>query len=130
MKNHLSRRRFLATAGAAASVTLLGQRIFDSGTALAATPLVRRDVGGMDASDPILLSYRKAIKLMQLLPANNPLSWPYQAAIHGTTITPILPAWDTCEHWTDFFWSWHRMYLYWFERIIRKMCCEPCWALP
>lgn len=130
MNNRFSRRQFLATAGAAASVTLLGHPLLDSGTASAATPLVRRDVGGMDASDPTLLAYRRGIKLMQLLPANNPLSWTYQAAIHWTTITPILTAWDTCEHGTEFFWSWHRMYLYWFERIIRKMCCEPCWALP
>ncbi len=131
MKNHFNRRRFLATAGAAASVTLLGQVLFDLDTVLAATPVVRRDVGGMDASDPILLSYRKAIRAMQALPSNNPLSWTYQAAIHWTTLPPpILTAWNTCEHNTDFFWSWHRMYLYWFERIIRKMCGDSCWGLP
>jgi hypothetical protein len=130
MKNHFSRRQFLATAGAAASVTLLGQPVFDSGTASAAVPFVRRDVAGMHADDPTLVAYRRAIKLMRLLPANDPLSWTYQGAIHWTTITPILTSWNTCEHNTDFFWSWHRMYLYWFERIIRKMCCEPCWALP
>jgi Common central domain of tyrosinase/Polyphenol oxidase middle domain len=130
MRNHLSRRQFLATAGAAASFTLLGHPMFDSGAAFAATPLVRRDVGNMNADDPTLLAYRRAIKLMQLLPATDPLSWAYQAAIHGTTLTNNLTAWNTCEHGTDYFWSWHRMYLYWFERIIRKMCCEPCWALP
>jgi len=84
----------------------------------------------MDASDPILVAYGNAIQKMQSLPNNNPLSWAYQAAIHGTTLSPPLTAWNTCEHGTDFFWSWHRMYLYWFERIIRKMCNEPCWALP
>ncbi|HWF04378.1 MAG TPA: tyrosinase family protein, partial [Candidatus Angelobacter sp.] len=29
-----------------------------------------------------------------------------------------------------FFWSWHRMYLFWFERIIRKMSGDASWALP
>jgi len=84
----------------------------------------------MDASDPVLVSYRKAIKAMQALPQSNPLSWIYQGAIHWTTLTPLLTSWDNCEHGTEFFWSWHRMYLYWFERIVRKMCEDPCWALP
>lgn len=130
MKNPVTRRHFLATAGAAASVTLLSQPLFDGSAARAAVPLVRRDVGKMDANDPILVAYGNAIQKMQSLPNNNPLSWAYQAAIHGTLLSPPLAAWNTCEHGTDFFWSWHRMYLYWFERIIRKMCNEPCWALP
>ena len=130
MMEHISRRQFLVTAGAAASASLLTHPLFDSGSASAATPLVRRDVGLMDASDPTLLAYRRAVKMMQLLPPDNPLSWAYQGAIHWTTLLPLRTSWDTCEHGTDFFWSWHRMYLYWFERIVRKMCCEPCWALP
>ena len=130
MKDRFTRRQFLATASAAVSVALASERFFNPDLAWAAVPVVRRDVGGMDGSDPILLAYRKAIKAMQALPANNPLSWTYQAAIHWTTLSPLLTSWDNCEHGTDFFWSWHRMYLYWFERIIRKMCGEPCWALP
>ena len=127
---HASRRRFLAASGTAASAALLAPLFLEGGRAFAASTLVRRSVGGMDASDPILVSYRKAITAMQALPSTNPLSWAYQAAIHGTTVSPALTAWNTCEHGTDFFWSWHRMYLYWFERIVRKMCKDPCWALP
>jgi tyrosinase len=130
MKNHVTRRRFLATTGAAASAALLADPFFGGGAAKAAVPLVRRDVGKMDASDPILVAYGNAIQKMQALPNTNPLSWAYQAAIHGTTLPGSLTAWNTCEHSTDFFWSWHRMYLYWFERLIRKMCNEPCWSLP
>ena len=125
-----SRRRFLTTAGVALGGALVGPSIFNPKTVFAAAPLVRRDVGGMDAFDPILLTYRKAIKAMQLLPSSNPLSWAYQAAIHGTTLPGSLPAWRTCQHGNYFFWSWHRMYLYWFERIIRKMGDDSCWALP
>ncbi len=130
MKSLVTRRQFLATASAAASVALLADPFFNPDSVWAATPVVRRDVGGMDASDPILMSYRKALKAMEALPQNNPVSWTYQAAIHGTMLSPPLTSWNTCEHGTDFFWSWHRMYLYWFERIIRKMCGDPCWALP
>jgi len=104
--------------------------LLDADLAFGATTFVRRNLAGMDASDPILVSYRKAIKKMQALPQSNPLSWTYQGAIHGTTITPTLTSWNTCEHGTEFFWSWHRMYLYWFERIVRKLCEDECWALP
>lgn len=125
-----NRRTFLAASGKAASATVLGSILLKANLALGATTYVRRNLAGMDASDPILVSYRKAIKEMRTLPQSNPLSWTYQGAIHGTTITPTLTSWNTCEHGTDFFWSWHRMYLYWFERIVRKFCEDECWALP
>ena len=130
MRNNFTRRHFLTTASVAATAAVLTEPLFDFGVAKAAVPLVRRDLGRMNANDPILLAYRRAIAAMQALPVTNPLSWAYQAAIHGTTLAGTQIAWNTCEHGTDFFWSWHRMYLYWFERIIRKMSGEPCWALP
>jgi hypothetical protein len=128
MKHGFTRRRFLFAAGAAAS-TVLGSSLFNLDTVLAA-PHVRRNLGGMNASDPILVSYRRAIKAMKMLPAENPLNWDYQAAIYGTTLSGSHAAWNTRELGNHFFWSWHRMYLYWFERIIRKMSGYNSWALP
>ncbi len=130
MKNQFTRRQLLTIGGAAASAAFLGPSLFNPDILLAASPIVRRDVGGMNAYDPILMSYQTAITAMKALPNNNPLSWVYQAAIHGNTVLPPQVAWNTCQHGNYFFWSWHRMYLYWFERIIRKMCGDPCWALP
>ena len=130
MRAKANRRQFLKSAGAAGSLLLAGPWLTRPAWA---TPVgVRRNVGGMDASDPVLLTYRRAIKAMQALPTTDTRSWTYQAAIHGTTLTQALTAWNTCQHNAQFFWSWHRMYLYWFERIIRKMAgdCEPCWSLP
>jgi tyrosinase len=120
-----SRRKFLKTGAVVAGATL-----FDVRQLLAAGPFTRLDVGGLTASSPALVSYAKAIKAMQALPTTNPLSWAYQAAIHGTTLSGSHPAWRTCQHGTPYFWSWHRMYLYWFERIIRKMSGDPNFALP
>jgi hypothetical protein len=56
-------------------------------------------------------------------------SWDAQRGIHSTFAqqTPIV---DQCEHGTLFFLSWHRMYLYWFERIIRAKSMDPAFALP
>ena len=63
MNNRFTRRRFIVTAGAAAS-TVLGSSLFNLDTVMAA-PYIRRNVGGMAASDPVLVSYRKAIKAIQ-----------------------------------------------------------------
>jgi Common central domain of tyrosinase/Polyphenol oxidase middle domain len=91
---------------------------------------VRRDVGNLSASSSLIKSYAKAVKAMKALPTSDPRSWAYQAAIHGTNAMQMMTAWNTCEHGTLYFWSWHRMYLHYFERIVRKMSGSPKWALP
>jgi tyrosinase len=122
-----TRRKFLKVTGAA----IAGSTLFDVDKLFAGPPFVRMDVGGMTSATPALVSYGNAINAMKALPNNNPLSWAYQAAIHGTTLPPpAQPAWDTCEHGSLEFLSWHRMYLYWFERIIRKKSGDPNFALP
>ena len=128
MKKH-SRRRFIATAGAAASAAILGPSLFDIANVFAA-PFTRRDIGGLSASDPIITGYKTAVTAMKALPATDPHSWSYQAAIHGTHTSGSHVAWNTCEHHTKYFWSWHRMYLYYFEKIVRKYSGVSGWTLP
>jgi tyrosinase len=125
-----TRGGFLRTAGSVASAAVVSSSLLDARIALGATPYVRRDIGNLLATDPIIVSYRHAVAAMRALPTTDPRSWAYQAAIHGTTSMQNLPAWNTCQHGNYFFWSWHRMYLYYFERIIRKMSYNPNWALP
>ena len=124
-----NRRRFLTTLGATASATLLAPSVFDF-KLLAGTPFVRSDVGGLSATGAILTGYEKAIAAMKALPTSDKRSWTYQAAIHYTSLSPLMADWDNCQHGTHFFWAWHRMYLYWFERIVRKYSGNPNWALP
>ncbi len=125
-------RRNLLKAGALFSV--VGASQFFTGipalAAYATGPTVRRNASTMAASDPILRGYRTAIKAMRALPNDNPCSWFYQAAIHGTTDPAALPSWNTCHTDPTFFWAWHRMYLYWFERIVRKHSKMYDWAVP
>jgi tyrosinase len=125
-------RRHLLKAGAAFTV-IGGTQLLTSVPALAdfaAGPAVRRNASTMTANDPILVGYRRAIKAMRALPNDNPCSWFYQAAIHGTTDPADLPSWNTCHNDPTFFWAWHRMYLYWFERIVRKQSGMYDWAVP
>jgi hypothetical protein len=128
MKKH-SRRRFIAAAGAATSAAILTPSLLNVSRVFAA-PFVRRDIGGLAASDPIISGYKTAVTAMKALPATDQRSWTYQAAIHGTHSGLAKTAWNTCEHHTYFFWSWHRMYLYYFERIVRKYSGIYGWSLP
>lgn len=61
---------------------------------------------------------------------NDPRGWTYQANIHGFVTGPAKPAWATCQHGSFFFLSWHRMYLYYFERICRAASGNPNFVLP
>src|SRR4051812_47646362 len=71
---------------------------------------------------------------MRAKPASDPTSWAYQAAIHGTYAQNPLAQWNQCRHGTWYFVSWHRMYLYYFERIVRAQVVanggSSRWALP
>lgn len=131
MNSHpISRRRFLETAGLTATATLVGSSLLQARQGNAASSYTRSDIGTLRVTSSTIVSYKKAIAAMKALPDSNPLSWNYQAAIHGTTTASSQPAWNTCEHGTYFFFSWHRMYLWYFERIVRKMSGDANWALP
>jgi hypothetical protein len=84
---------------------------------------VRREAWALESTttfDPITLAYANAVKVMQARPATDPTSWTYQAAVHGSYTSPPSGAtWNACQHSSWFFLPWHRMYLYYFERIVR-----------
>jgi hypothetical protein len=90
---------------------------------------VRRDVWALTNEttpwDPITQAYARAVKTMQARPATDPTSWTFQAAIHGS-YSPAPPGakWNECQHASWFFLPWHRMYLYYFERIVRAAVVE------
>jgi hypothetical protein len=89
----------------------------------------RRDVwtltGVAKPWDPITRAYARAIATMQSRPATDPTSWTFQAAIHGSYSPPPSGAlWNECQHASWFFLPWHRMYLFYFERIVRAAVVE------
>ncbi|MCX5276713.1 tyrosinase family protein [Streptomyces virginiae] len=95
---------------------------------------VRRNVWTLPEDDLTLTHYAAAVAEMKRRDADDPTSWSYQAAIHGTAETPPKPLWNSCKHGSWFFLSWHRMYLWYFERIVRAAVVDlggPAdWALP
>ena len=92
--------------------------------------LVRRNVYDLDPNGPELRAYARGITAMKKRPLSDPTSWAYQANIHGTEERRLRPGWNSCQHGSWFFPSWHRMYLYWFERIVRKASGLNGFALP
>lgn len=96
------------------------------------SPYVRREVRSAPAST--LEAYAKAVKAMKERPPSDPTSWEYQASIHGNEAEPAQPLWNQCKHGTWYFLAWHRMYLYYFELIVRDAVRAiggpDDWAIP
>lgn len=89
---------------------------------------VRRRLSSWTAQD--YDSYSTAIQVMKARPVTDPTSWLFQANIHGVPGGPAgNPAWAKCPHGTEHFLSWHRMYLYWWERIVRKASGDPDFSI-
>jgi tyrosinase len=129
MSTALGRRIFLkssAAAAAAAPFALAARH----GTAVT-TPLVRRDMLTLDPNGTAIASLRRGIATMMARPATDPTSWVYQANIHGTFDSVTAgQIWNQCKHGSYFFIAWHRMYLYYFERILRAASGDPALTLP
>ncbi len=134
-----SRRRFVQGASSAGllavPVAASAAAAVTAGTAPAAGAdlLVREDIAAFAAAADKLAALKRGIAAMMARPATDPTSWTFQAAIHGTydDVPPEgADTWQTCQHGTFFFLSWHRMYLYHFERILRAASGMPGFALP
>jgi tyrosinase len=72
---------------------------------------VRKMVTFNPVWDSTLQWYERAVAEMKQRPTNDPTSWGYQAAIHGTTLPGNHTSWTTCEHGGWYFFPWHRAYL-------------------
>jgi len=96
--------------------------------------LVRKEISSLAADDRIVTEYASAVKTMKEREPSDPTSWSYQANIHGTLTEPAENLWNQCQHATWYFLPWHRMYLYYFERIVRATVVEnggqADWTLP
>jgi len=75
-------------------------------------------------------TFARGVRVMKSLPPTHPNSWYYQANIHGTRSNANVLGWRTCQHGSWFFFPWHRMYLYYFERIMRKATGDPNFNMP
>jgi len=96
-----------------------------------------------------LEAMNKAMAIMRAMPCDSPLSWYYQAAIHWIPDTinnnhlcewynntsQLKLGWDNCTHSPSgkeklHFLLWHRLYIWHFEKIVRKLSGYKEFALP
>jgi len=89
-------------------------------------PTRRRLRTGSAEVDAAVATYRKAVAAMKALPASDKRSWAAQAGIHGT----VAGGFNLCQHGTDHFFSWHRAYLFYFEKICQELTGDRSFGLP
>ncbi|MDB5309116.1 MAG: tyrosinase [Gemmataceae bacterium] len=132
MSESPNRRVFLATAGVTVA-SVVTPRLFAQPKD---SPVqgTRESVAGMDTDHPTLVSYRTAIEAMKKLDKDdptNPLGWRYQANMHGALKADgEKNGWKWCMHGNWWFLPWHRGYVYFFEKIVRKMSGSEAFRLP
>ncbi|MBU6464146.1 MAG: tyrosinase family protein [Bradyrhizobium sp.] len=95
-------------------------------------PFVRQSIASLTPTQ--IASLRHGIQVMMSRPATDPTSFRFQANIHGTydamTTPQEMQSWNNCEHGSYYFASWHRMFLYFFDRILRAASGDPNLVLP
>jgi Common central domain of tyrosinase/Polyphenol oxidase middle domain/Protein of unknown function (DUF_B2219) len=96
-------------------------------------PYVRQSIASLSPQQ--IATLQKGIANMMNLNPVYATSYRFQANIHGEAYDSVTSpreasAWNQCEHGSYFFFSWHRMYLYFFERILRAASGNPNFALP
>jgi tyrosinase len=85
----------------------------------------RRDVWTLSDEHPwhpTLEWYARAVDELRARPASDPAGWEYLAAIHGRKpgAWPPGATWNQCRHGSWFFLPWHRVYLHYFETVVRQ----------
>ena len=89
---------------------------------------VRRNIYSLSAA--AITSLRAGVAAMKARSDSDPTSWLYQAKMHAVDSGTVAALQDQCQHRQFFFFSWHRMFTYYFERILRKSSGDPKLTLP
>ncbi len=151
---HLSRRGFLGTAalggvaaaGLAWPIVVPAQPSGGSGGTATQGTRVRRNIYVLAQTADgraTIEAYRTGVKAMMAKPYSDVTSWRFQAAIHlpnpadardfanlPVDLQLYLDRANLCQHRNLRFLPWHRMYVYFFDRIVRKASGKADFMLP
>jgi tyrosinase len=125
---NINRRVFVKGVGLISAGLILGTLggCEEIAEAIRNRPIRRRLRVGSPEVDADIATYKQAVTLMKALPASDPRNWNNQAGIHGT----VLGGFNLCQHGTPHFFSWHRAYLFYFEKICQKLTGNDKFGLP
>jgi tyrosinase len=95
----------------------------------------RLEIREFSKNPALVAAFRAGIKAMRTIEdARNVASytyWHYSHWMPESDPPPIMrPVWDQCKHAASYFISWHRGFLYYFEKILREASGDPNFALP
>ena len=108
-------------------------------------PIIRQDIWTLSQQDewhPVIRAYALAVGVLVDRSKQNrgdPTGWRYQASVHGGLSDPDTRFQNQCQHRTYYFPAWHRMYLHFFESIVRSVIAnldevddrtKQTWGLP
>jgi hypothetical protein len=112
------------------------------------TRFVRSNVNSTKGQSD-LEAMNTALSIMREKGCTDPMSWYYQGAMHWipdsigknplcesySTVADLKEAWDNCTHSPSgkekiHFLVWHRLYIWHFEKIVRKLSGKKDFALP
>lgn len=112
------------------------------------TRFVRKNANSIEAQSD-MEAMNKALSIMRERGCSDPTSWYYQGAIHWipdsigknplcesySTVADLKEAWDNCTHSPSgkekiHFLVWHRLYIWHFEKLVRKLSGKKDFALP
>lgn len=91
-------------------------------------PTRRRLRTGSPEVDADIATYKQAVAAMKALPATDNRSWAAQAKIHGPNAAGNF--FNLCQHGNNHFFSWHRAYLFYFEKICQELTGNKNFGLP
>jgi hypothetical protein len=109
---------------------------------------LRKNANSIEAQSD-LEAMNKALSIMREKGCTDPMSWYYQGAMHWipdsigknplcesySTVADLKEAWDNCTHSPSgkekiHFLVWHRLYIWHFEKLVRKLSGKKDFALP
>jgi tyrosinase len=150
----ISRRSLLAATVATAAVGAIPFPIWFERQAKAQDAVTRYNLQTPAGTD-MAAQYAAAVKILMTMPESDPRSWTFWWYTHwvkGSTtkeaeLARIFPdpadprralaleSWNTCQpHGTGMdrmmFLPWHRMFVYFYERLIRSALNNPAFTLP
>ncbi|MEI9993401.1 MAG: tyrosinase family protein [Rhizomicrobium sp.] len=148
--SQFTRRRVLGSAAAGVAASAVPLSLLGEMGAMAGPPAVRYEASTSNGQAN-LVKYANAVKIMAAKQLGDPCSWAFQANTHwvrsNTTkaaLVATLPAaqqplanamWNTCQNHggqttEDMFLPWHRMYVYYLEKIVQWVLNDTTFALP
>ncbi|MEZ2222673.1 tyrosinase family protein [Rhizobium sp. RCC_161_2] len=85
----------------------------------------RRSLQGLAWNDPIVATYRDAVRILKAMPASEKFNWVKLSEIHGSP-----SGFKYCPHGNWYFLPWHRAYTAMYERIVRLVTKNNDFAMP